>query len=74
MRPITSAAARKSRRHESVTHFDLSIPLGSIMGFAEHLAVLDIRVAAFAPSCNMVGVHLGHFPHALACAFMANGT
>lgn len=40
----------------------LPITLGAVVGFAEHLAVLGVGCAAFAPGCHVVGVHVGKFP------------
>ena len=40
----------------------LFISLCSIVGFAQHLSVFTGGSTAFAPSCNVVGIHFGEFP------------
>jgi hypothetical protein len=38
------------------------------MSFTEHLAFADIRCTTFAPSTNMIGIHLIQFPYAIFVA------
>ena len=52
----------------------LLISLCSIMRLAKHLAVGNIRCAAFWPSCDMVGIHLRQFPYTRTVGVMADGT
>ena len=42
--------------------FLLSVSFCSIMCLAEHLTVVDGGFAAFAPGCNVVGIHLFLLP------------
>lgn len=37
----------------------LPIPFCPIMRLAKHLTVGNVRLAAFAPGCDVVGIHLG---------------
>jgi hypothetical protein len=43
------------------------------MCLAQHLAVLDVRAATFAPSRYVVGIHFFQFPNALTIATYSFG-
>jgi hypothetical protein len=40
----------------------LFIPFGAVVGFAEHLAILNVGCAALAPGAHVVGIHFGQLP------------
>ena len=52
----------------------LSITFGSIVGNAEHLAILGQTSAAFAPCGDVVSVHFGELPYLALIRTMANCT
>ena len=56
-----------------VIYFSLPIALRSVVSLAQHLAVFDVGLATLAPGRNMVGIHLGNFPDALAVALVTQG-
>ena len=43
------------------------------MRLAQHLAVINIRAAALAPCCHMVGIHFIQFPYTLTVGIMTDG-
>ena len=52
----------------------LFISLRPIMCLAKHLAVGNIRCAAFRPRCNMVCVHFCQFPDTRTVGVVTDGT
>lgn len=49
-----------------------SVALGAVVGGAGHLAVGDVRGAAFAPCRHMISVHLALLPDFRAVGVVAN--
>ena len=72
----TNARKRKGQAIPPALSFAaaLFIPLGPVVRFAEHLAVADVRCAAFAPRRYMVGIHFIILPYTLCVGVMSDGT
>ena len=52
----------------------LFISFGAVVSLAEHLAVVYICCAPFAPCSDVVSIHLGEFPYLSAVSTIGHGT
>ena len=57
-----------------LTISSLSVSLRSVMGLAEHLAVLDIRRTALGPRSNVVRVHILQIPDTRVIGIVSHST
>ena len=52
----------------------LLVAFGSVVGFAEHLAVAYIGSTALAPRGYVIGVHFGYFPNTVFIVIVTHST